>query len=96
MNVSARGTHSLETEWGATCQNTEGKRPRKGTHFLETAERGTCHDTYRRSLSEGNSLAGDGRGRVLSEHRKKPTERGVLTFWIWQREGLVRVLKQTD
>ena len=73
--------------------------PAGGTDFLEIAEGGTGHNTYAKSLSEGNSLAGDGRGRVLSDHGKNPTEQGhqgVLTFWIWQREGVIRIFEQTD
>ena len=37
-----------------------------------------------------HSLPGEGRGRDLSGQRKKAAERGALTIWIWQREGLVR------
>src|SRR5947208_2050200 len=66
------------------------------THVLETAEGGTCQDTERNRPSEVHSRTGDGRGRDLSGHTKKPTERGSLTSWRWQREGLVRTRKETD
>src|SRR5947208_2050197 len=66
------------------------------THVLETAEGGTCHDTERNQPSEAYSRPGDSRGRDLSGHRKKPTERGTLTYWRRQREGLVRTHKETD
>ena len=46
--------------------------------------------------SEGHSLSDDGRRRDLSEHGKKPTNRGALTSWRWQREGIVRTWKETD
>src|SRR5438874_1365828 len=39
----------------------------------------------RKRQREGHSLTGDSRGRDLSEHGKKATERGALTFWRWQR-----------
>ena len=51
----------------------ETDRPRH-THSLETVEGGTCQDPERDRPTEANSLSGDGRGRDLSGHRKKPTE----------------------
>ena len=44
---------------------------------------------------EANSQSGDGRGRDLSGHARKQTNRGALTSWRRQREGLVRTRKQT-
>ena len=32
----------------------------------------------------------------MSGHRKKPTDRGALTTWRRQREGLVKTWKETD
>ena len=64
-------------------------RPRR-THFLETAEGGNCQDTERNPSTEAHSLPGDSRGIDLSGHRKKLTDRGTLTLWRRQREGLVR------
>jgi hypothetical protein len=66
------------------------------THFLETAVRGTCQDTESNQLSEGHPQPGDGRGRELSRHGKKPTDREALTSWRQQSEGLVRTWKETD
>ena len=50
----------------------------------------------RNQLDEGHAQTGDGRGRDLSGHGKKPTGRGARTPWRWQREGLVRTRKETD
>ena len=66
------------------------------THILETASRGTCQDTERNRSTEAHSPTGDGIGRDLSGYGKKPTERGALTSWRWEREGLVRTQKETD
>ena len=46
--------------------------------------------------SKGNPLPGNGRGRDLSGHRRKLTERGALTSWGRRRKGLVRTPKETD
>jgi len=48
-----------------------------------------------KQLSEGHSLPRDGIGQDLSGHRKKLTNRGALTLWQWQREGLVRPQKES-
>ena len=72
----------------------ETNRPRR-THKLEMAEGGTCHTQGNRP-TEAHSLSGDGRGRDLSGHARKPTNRGALTNWRRQREGLVRAHKETD
>ena len=50
----------------------------------------------RNRLTEADSLPGDGRERDLSGHGKKQTEQGALTSWRRQREGLVRIRKETD
>ena len=73
----------------------ETDRPRR-THQLETAERGTCQDTERNRPTEAHSQTGDGRGKDLSGHGKKLTDRGGLTSWRRQREGLVRTRKETN
>ena len=73
----------------------ETDQPRH-THSLETAEGGTYQVTERNRPTEAHSLTGDGRERDLSGHRKKPTNRGTLTFWRWRREGPVRTRKETD
>ena len=66
------------------------------THCLETAERGTCQDTERNRPSEAHSRPEDSRGRDLSGHGQKQIERGALTDWRRQRDGLVRTQKETD
>ena len=66
------------------------------THTLETAEGRTCQDRERNRPNEVHSLPGDGKGRSLSVHGKKLTERGILTNWKWQREVLVKAQKETD
>ena len=50
----------------------------------------------RRKPSEAHSLPGGGRGRYLSGYGKRPTERGTLTLWRWQREVFVRTPKETN
>ena len=66
------------------------------THCLETADGGTCQGMERNRPSEAHSLSGDDRGRNLSEHGKKLTERGALTSWRRQREGFIRTQKETE
>ena len=66
------------------------------THSLDTAEGGTCQDTEINEPTKVHSHSGDGRGRNLSRHGNRPTERGPLTSWRRQREGLVKTQKQTD
>ena len=91
-----RDTHFLErTGEGLVMTWKETDRPRR-THYLEPAEEGTCQDTERDRPTEAYSPTRDGRGRDLSGHRKKPTNRGALTFWRRQREGPVRTRKKTD
>ena len=50
----------------------------------------------RKGSSRGNSLPGDHRGRGKSGHRKKVTKQGGLTNWGPQREGQVRIWKESD
>ena len=64
--------------------------------MLEAAEGGTCQDTERNRPNERHSPTGDSIGRDLSGHGKKPTERGTLTLWGRQREGLLRTRKETN
>ena len=66
------------------------------THSLETAERGSCQDTERNRPSDAHSPTEDGRGRDLSEHGKKQTERRALTSWRRQKEGFVRTQMETN
>ena len=73
----------------------ETDRPRR-TYNLEGAEGGTCQDTQINRPPEAHSQPGSVRGRDLSGHGKKPTDRGTLTNWRWQKERLVRTRKQTD
>ena len=73
----------------------ETDRPRR-THRLETVEGETCQDTQGNRPTKAHSQTGDGRGRDLSGHARKPTDRGALTNWRWQRGELVRIRKQTD
>ena len=83
-------------------QREEFVRPQKEinqarhTHSLEMAGGGTCQDTERNWPSEAHSLSGDGRGRNLSGHGKKLTERGTLTSWRQQKEGLVSTQKKNE
>ena len=103
-NLSGHGKKLTEqwalTNWG--CQRKRLVRPWKetdrarGTHILEAAEGETCQDIERNRPIEGYSLPGDGRGRDLSGHRMKSTERGALTSWRQQREGLVRTEKEIN
>ena len=57
---------------------------------------GIGDDTERNRPTEAHSPSGDGRGRELSGHGKKSTDRGALTHWRRQREGFVRTRKETD
>ena len=57
---------------------------------------GTCQNTERKRPDVGHSLPADGRGRGMSGHGKKPTDRGPLTLWGRQWNGFVRTQKQTD
>ena len=86
-------THFLETVEGRTCQIMKRNQLSKAHSRTGTAKGGTCQNTGGIRLSEAHSLAGDRRGRGLSGHGKNPTERGALTNWRWQREGLVRTWK---
>ena len=92
-----RGTLTLwrRQREGLVRTRKENDRPRH-THFLETAEGGPCQDTERNRPTETYSPTGDSRGRNLSGHGKKPTDRGALTIWRRQRERLVKTRKETD
>jgi hypothetical protein len=72
---------------------TDRARP---THSLEMAEGETYQDTERNRPSKAYSHPGDRRGSELSGNGKKHTERGRLTSWRQEREGLVRTRKETD
>ena len=52
--------------------------------------------TWIGSASEGHSRPADDKERKLSVHGQKPTDRGALTPWRQQMEGLVRTRKETD
>ena len=97
-NPTDRGTL---TSWrrkteGLVRTQKESDRPRH-THSLETANRGTCQDTERIRPTKAHSHPGDGRQkRDLSGHRKNPIDRGSLTDWRRQTEGLVSTLKESD
>ena len=67
----------------------------KHTHFLERVERGTCQEMKKKPTIEVHSLPEDSIGRNLSRHGYKPTDRGTLTIWRRQGEGLVRRWKET-
>ena len=68
----------------------------KDTHLLETADGATCQNTETNRPREGHSRPGDGRGSDLSGHGNKSTDRGALTNWRRQREGLVRTRKEAN
>ena len=64
--------------------------------MLETTVRGTSQDIERKQPSKEHSHARDHRGRDKSEHRKKATEKGTLTFWGPQREKQVKTWKESN
>ena len=92
----ARCTHFLEAEKGGLVRTRKETDRLRHTHQLEAVEGGTCQDIERNQPSKAHSLPGGGRGRDLSGHRKKPTNRGTLTLWKWKKENLVRTWKETD
>ena len=96
-NLTDRGalTSWRQQREGLVRTRKESDRSRR-THFLETAEGGTCQDTQGIRPTEVHSLPGDGRGRDLSGHARNQTDRGALTYWRRQREGLVRTRKESD
>ena len=67
-------------------------------HLLSGDGKGRDLSGQKEAGQEGcpHSLSGDGKWRGSSGHRKKLNERGTLTFWRRQREGVVRTRKQTD
>ena len=87
--------HSLSGDGRLVRAQKETDRVRR-THFLETEEGRACQDKERTRRSEAHSRPGDGRGRGLSGHGKKLTERGPLTSWRQQRKRLVRARKETN
>ena len=66
------------------------------THILETVEGGTCQDNERTRPTEAHSLSGESRERDLSGHENNLSDRGPLTNWRRQTEGLVRTPKESD
>ena len=92
----ARHTHKLETAERGICQDTERNRPSEAHSQTGDGRGGTCQDIERDRPTESHPHPGDGRGRDLSGHRKKSLERGALTSWRRQREGLVKTQKDTD
>ena len=103
-DLSGHGKKSTDrgalTNWrrqreGIVRTRKEIDQPRR-THILETEEGGNCQDTKRNRPTEAHSHSGDGRGRDLSGHGKKSIDRGALTPWRRQREGLVRTRKGID
>ena len=64
--------------------------------MLKTASGGTSQDTERIRPSEGYLQTEDGIRRDKSGHRNNPTARGALTYWSWDREGQVRIQKESD
>jgi len=86
-------THKLGTTAGLLRTQKTTDRARS-THFLGNTEGGTCQDSERKEPSKGHSQTRDHRGRDLSGHGKKPTNRGAPMSWRPQREGLVQ--KEAD
>ena len=72
----------------------EFDEPRR-THKLETAVGETCREMEKYQLSESHSHPGDGRRKDSSGRGKKSTELGALTSWRRQRDGLVKMRKET-
>ena len=48
------------------------------------------------SERERDSLPGECRGRDKSGERKEASERGTLTYWRTQRDGQVRIAKESE
>ena len=90
--------HSLTGTGRGVCQDTERNRPSK-VHPQTRNSRGWDFSECGKKPSERGALTLWRRQwRDLSGHRKKPrapTKLGALTSW-WQREQLVRTLKETD
>ena len=87
---------SWRRQWEGLVRTQKETDRQRHTHILETAEGGTCQDTERTRQTKTRSPTGDGRGRDLSGHRKKLTDRGALTSWRRQKGGVVRIRKETD
>ena len=80
---------------GFVKRRTETERARP-THTLETADGATCQAMERNRPTELHSHPGDGRWMNLSGHEMNQTDRGPLTNWRRQTEGLVRTTKESD
>ena len=74
----------------------KGSNQTRNTHKLETTEGGTSQDMERKQPSKGHLLSGDHRGRDKSGYGKKVTKQGALTSWRPQREGQVRIWKESN
>ena len=92
----ARRTHVLGTAEGGTCHDTERNKPRRAHSPTEDGRGRESSGSERNRPTEARSLSGDSRGRELSGHGKKQTDRGTLTHWRWQMDGLVRTRKEID
>jgi hypothetical protein len=79
-----------------TDQRTRKKKITTEHSQTEECRGWTCQDTQGNRPTEAHSCSGDGRGRDLSGYARKQTDRGALTSWRRQREGLVRTRKETD
>ena len=93
-NDRPRHTHFLQTA-GDICQNTERNQPTEAHSLSEVSSRGRCQLTERNRPTEAHSPAGDDRRTDFSGRGKKLTDQGPLTSWRQQREGLVRIKKET-
>jgi hypothetical protein len=104
MDWSGHGKEASErgalTDWRAQknglVRTWKGSERAKGTHFLESAEECTGQDMEMKRASEGHSLPGERRRMDWSGHGKEANERGVLTDWRAQRNGLVRGRKGSE
>ena len=91
----ARGTHTLETALGWTCQDTKRIPPSEG-HSHPGDGIGRDRSGHRKNPIERGALTfwrRHGEGQVRTQ--KNPTERGALTFWRQHREGQVRTQKES-
>ena len=91
-----RPTHSLETAYRETRQDIKRIQPTEAHSRTGDGRRGNLSGTGRIRPTEAHSPTGNGRQRDLSGHRKNLTDRGPLTSWRRQTEGLVRTLKVSD
>jgi hypothetical protein len=90
----ARDTHDLESaRWRIKMQK-ESEWGR-GTHSLLSTERGTSHDMENIQANEGHLRPGEHRRGLNSGHQNILSEWGALTFWKAQREGQVKMWKES-